>query len=194
MHTNASNRKQVLRMTLLKEAIRKKRIFDQIKNKSIKLPFSMGDFKNLEYSEDIADYLMSRLELAGEGSSRMVFIFNNKYVIKVAKNPAGMEQNKLEFDISNDPEVNAITTKVEDADKNFMWIMSEIVRPLSQEEFAKNVESDNDKMDMLETMSHKYQMDSIEDIILPEHWGKTNDQRYVLLDYGINDEIFDTYY
>lgn len=187
------NRKAELRINLLKEAIRRKKIIKD--NKIIKLPFSIGEFKKFDHYEEVYDYLIERLEYVGEGSSRIVFIYNNKYVIKIAKNIEGIEQNKFEFELSQDYEINEFVAKVEEVGKSFIWIMSEIVRPLnSQDEFEENVPS-NIFESFVFKLTSKYKVsDSFDDFIKYDHWGKTTDGRYVLLDYGINDDIFNTYY
>ena len=38
----------------------------------------------------------------GEGSSRKVYDLNNGHVVKIAKNMAGVEQNRMEYKISEE--------------------------------------------------------------------------------------------
>ena len=51
----------------------------------------------------------------GEGSSRIVYDLGNRYVLKVAKNLAGIAQNKSEYKISSYDETNlfAKSTKLQ---------------------------------------------------------------------------------
>lgn len=49
----------------------------------------------------------------GEGSSRKVFDLNNGYVVKIAKNMAGVEQNRIEYMISEDDNSNLLAKVVQ---------------------------------------------------------------------------------
>ena len=58
----------------------------------------------------------------GGGSSRKVFNLNNGYVVKIAKNNAGIEQNKAEVSISN-KDKSGIFAKVVQFAQNYEYIV-----------------------------------------------------------------------
>lgn len=58
----------------------------------------------------------------GEGSSRQVFDLNNGYVIKVAKNKAGIAQNRMEYKISANDDTG-LFAKVVQASNNYNFII-----------------------------------------------------------------------
>ena len=74
----------------------------------------------------------SGLRLIGKGSSRNVYELNDSNVIKLAINSAGVDQNSVESTVANDTEVGPIISKVERHDPDFFWIVSEKVKPLSE--------------------------------------------------------------
>jgi hypothetical protein len=74
----------------------------------------------------------SGLRLVGKGSSRNVYELNDSNVIKLAINSAGVDQNSVESTVANDTEVGPIISKVERHDPDFFWIVSEKVKPLSE--------------------------------------------------------------
>lgn len=95
----------------------------------------------MEDPNQMVTYAKKNLQLLGEGSARIVFLLSNRYVLKIARPGAtqkGVAQNKSEVDVYTNPKVRPIVTAVYDSDKQYKWIVSEIVRPLySQQEFEQ---------------------------------------------------------
>jgi len=77
--------------------------------------------------------LRKGLSMIGIGSSRVVFEYDKKSVIKISINDAGVVQNELEHTASSDPMVGPIIARVLKNDGDFQWIVSEKVRPISGE-------------------------------------------------------------
>ena len=67
------------------------------------LRFDLNKFKQIEDEGDRLQYALDGLQQLGEGGSRMVFRLSPKYVLKVAFNDRGKNQNATETSISEDP-------------------------------------------------------------------------------------------
>ena len=122
--------------------------------------FDIRELKKLEHVHEIAAYIHETLEplsLSG-GSSREVFILSSGKVLKLVKIvyseddgnydedtgewvpvedlegsiARGTAQNEAEFNTYTEasPEVQKILPKLYDYDRNFYWLISELVKPL----------------------------------------------------------------
>ncbi len=107
----------------------------------IRTKFNLQNFKQIKDLNQQVEYAKQNLQLVGEGSSRIVFLLSNRYVLKIAHPNAvekGIAQNKAEVDVFTNPKVKSVISAIYSADPNYKWIMSEIVRPLkSQQEFEE---------------------------------------------------------
>lgn len=73
----------------------------------------------------------------GQGSSRIAFLLPDRIVLKVAKNKAGIAQNKQELKIFLNQSIAPIHTKIYEWDKGRNWILTEYVKPFnSRNEFS----------------------------------------------------------
>lgn len=82
------------------------------------------------------NYASKFLRKIGEGSSRITFILSGNKVLKIALNAAGHGQNKAEaemWDQSRSPYITTVFDKAPD----YKWIISEIVKELTENEAAK---------------------------------------------------------
>ncbi len=101
-----------------------------------------------EYSSDSEKFkifineLMPHLNLSGKslkkGSSRIVFMLEDKQVLKVALNEAGFAQNGMEATIGMDDSVSEVVAPVLDTSdivdyNGFLWIVSQKVEPLTDD-------------------------------------------------------------
>lgn len=97
--------------------------------------FDMRKFKSFEYQEDRLKYAREKLEILGEGSSRMVFLLSNRFVLKLAYSydgdAKGRAQNEQEVDVCTNPRIKPIVTQIYDFDKDYSWLVSEVVREFS---------------------------------------------------------------
>lgn len=181
-----------------------------------------------------------------EGSSRKVFILSSGKVLKLAKidydeysghydddtdewvsdedpqssNDKGAAQNEAEFNIYRhaSAEIKQILPRVYDYDKDFYWLISELVKPLKSEEWAvfeklsgvskeeliefsidmntgserENYE-DNPFLLTLFDLSEFHDL-CVGDMIAPHQWGTTTEGRLVLLDTGGTNNVLDRFY
>lgn len=109
--------------------------------------FDMNYFSRIQDPEKIRLYAHRRLQMLGQGSSRVVYVYSSKYALKIATNLAGQAQNELEYKISQDRQFNEIVAKSIKSDNYFNWLLSELVRPVNimddegcQDEFLEKME------------------------------------------------------
>jgi len=87
-------------------------------------------------------YTKSKLKKIGEGSSRIVFDLEDGYVLKLAKNTKGIEQNSIE----NDPELQKtnLVPVVKNSHKEDIFLISEKASPI-KEKYFENISKINFK-------------------------------------------------
>lgn len=89
------------------------------------------------------EYAKRFLPELGSGSSRTTFALSGGKVLKIAMNNAGIAQNKEELDVFTRLRNNSLVTKIFDYSPDYKWLVSEIVKPLANdnnsEEFEKYV-------------------------------------------------------
>lgn len=94
--------------------------------------FDMRVFKTLETSYDMTDYARQhKLQRLGQGSSRIAFLINNRFVLKIAHDKQrGPAQNEVEVSVYTNPTTQPVVAKIYDFDPSYRWIVSEAVREL----------------------------------------------------------------
>ena len=182
--------------------------------------FDMKTFESLQNLEEMSKYADRFLDLAGEGSSRLVYIYDSKKVIKVAKNAKGIEQNIEEDKISKDSQAKAVVANVFRVDPRHRFIVSELVKPIITNDDLKNYfekitgasfgelanvvmklerrpetidEIRNEWIKSAAHVSFAYGL-LPSDVLVVDHWGKTADGRMVMLDYGATKEMWEKFY
>ena len=107
---------------------------------SLKTLYNMNPFDEDDgfyYYKRMYDYCVENIgEPMNDGSSRVVFDLNDNRVLKLAYNKAGIEQNKLEFDIWNASK-SPLFPSVFAHSKEYAWIISEQVIPCNKTDFEK---------------------------------------------------------
>lgn len=87
------------------------------------------DFAWNKRSHPEIDYARRFLPELGQGSSRITFALSGGKVLKISMNQKGNAQNQEEVSISTHNKDNHLVCKVFDFDPNYIWIVSEIVKP-----------------------------------------------------------------
>ena len=167
----------------------------------------------LETFKDRVDFAEKNFEHLSSGSSRIIYLTNDKQVLKVAKNERGIAQNKVESSVKS-PIVNP-TTKF---DKDGIWKLSPYCDKITEKEFEKLTDvpfkefaaaidhginddkkpSDFDKISKSDIYKEVIRLNK-EYKLLPgdmtriSSWGK-NDGNPVMLDAGLSREVYDKYY
>ena len=102
--------------------------------------FSWDTFRDMKSMSKRLAYAEENLpEYLGSGSSRTAYVLSNRYVLKIAKNRKGIAQNKAEVELAVNPNVNKITTKIYDVGAKYVYLVTDLVRTLSEndKEFEK---------------------------------------------------------
>lgn len=118
----------------------------------IRTGFDMPKFKSMEgnYRRQHR-YAESKLEKLGEGSSREVYLLSNRHVLKMAipkerTAARGVAQNEAEVEAYTNPKMKPVLSKIYDADSRYLWIVSELVRPLDYREFFETIGIRNEEI------------------------------------------------
>lgn len=104
--------------------------------------FNMDVFKRLKIGYPALKYLRRcNLPELGKGSSRKAFALSTSKVLKVAlpgpiERQKGLAQNKAEVDVWTDPKTKDAVAKIFDFDKKYNWLVMELARPYSEDDYA----------------------------------------------------------
>lgn len=130
--------------------------------------FNLQQFEKLPTLQDKVNYASTNLKELGRGSSRVVYLISNRYVLKLALPEAGAKgtgQNKGEVDVYNNKGVSPYVAKVYRNDPKFDWIISEIARPMaSEQEFEQLAKVDWGIFDYLVRQQDKWKQVAEEEI------------------------------
>ena len=98
-------------------------------------PFDEDD--GFYYPQKLRDYCVKYIgEPMNDGSSRQVFDLNDNRVLKLAYNKAGIEQNKVEYNIWTDSK-SPLLPSILAHSREFAWIITEQVIPCNKTDFEK---------------------------------------------------------
>jgi len=132
----------------------------------------------------------------GSGSSRDVFDLENGYVIKVAKNRAGIAQNKAEYKIS-DNDNSDLLAKVVQVSNDFNFLIMEKADTIYNISYVLKYFNVRDKRELLnskELQKIKWNYNLVlGDFERKSNWGMING-RPVIIDYGFTREVRERYY
>lgn len=132
----------------------------------------------------------------GGGSSRKVFDLNNGYVIKIAKNEAGIGQNKTEVNISK-KDKSGLFAKVIKKSSDYEFIVMRKANKIKDISFVWRYFGVNDEKEFLNIFEVQYLREKYKllfgDINKASSWGMVN-KTPVLIDYGFTEKIKDKYY
>lgn len=179
--------------------------------------FDLKQFKTLESATIMLNYAERYLKEMGRGSSRAAFVLTNRYVLKIALNAKGIAQNETEVDVFTNPKTRPVIARIMDADNRGRWLVSELVRPLKNDDEFQRLTSISLE-DVRKTVSNAYRglpvpenlsddpfvralvVTMKETQLMPgdlakiESWGQSADGRAVLLDYGFTGEVWNRHY
>lgn len=132
----------------------------------------------------------------GSGSSRNVFDLGNGYVIKVAKNRAGIAQNKSEYRISSIDSSNLFAEVIQVSESFDTLIMRKAykIRDLRDifDYFKVRSYEELFRLREFQKIQYKYNLLS-SDLSRTSSWGII-DGRPTIIDYGFTREVVEKYY
>jgi hypothetical protein len=200
--------------SILRQFISEHLVVEKIRSKT----FSIKKLKELTGEEEVLSYIEScDLQWLKAGSSRTVYVLSSKWVLKIAMNDKGLAQNIAEKSLYNNAVMRPFITAIKDSDPDNRWLIAELVRPLKNygefeklsgveyRIFEKILESYDEPdlselsgkqlewMDGVLKMIHHADV-AVGDLFDLNHWGKTNDGRMVLLDYGLTRDVLRKHY
>lgn len=97
--------------------------------------FSLDALEKLHSFAGKIRYCEAHLQRISQGSSRIVYRFDNNTVLKLAKNPKGLAQNEEEVSKSNESDLFAHVFRFEG--ENCSWIVSEYARKATAADFRR---------------------------------------------------------
>lgn len=179
----------------------------------------LNKISSLKNFEDRIKLASKHFEKIGDGSARTVFALPEDKVIKIAKNDKGTAQNLEE----SKPELHtSITSRVIAADVEGAWVICHFAKDITHSRFQKLTGIDFD--DLADALYYKFNNESDEfekpktyesiiktkifndlanliyaddliigDIARIESWGE-DDERPVLVDFGLNKETYKDLY
>lgn len=132
----------------------------------------------------------------GSGSGRRVFDLGNGYVVKVAKNIAGIAQNEVEYRISFLEDSNLLAEVIEvSGDFKFLVMKkADIVNNFSDVLRYFNVRNRDEliRLREIQNINRKYNL-LLADLKRTSSWGMINGVP-VIVDYGFTSEVKQRYY
>lgn len=132
----------------------------------------------------------------GSGSSRKVFDLGNGYVSKIAKNRAGIAQNRMEYKISSTSSSNLFAEVIELSEDSSTLIMQKADRiyNFSYVCYYFKVRNINEVLQLksFQNIEYRYNL-LLTDLRRTSNWGIIN-KRPVIIDYGFTKEISRKYY
>lgn len=102
--------------------------------------FKLSEFKQLDEPFKMVAYCDDVLRELGTGSSRVTYLLSSSKVLKIARpnnEDKGRAQNQSELDVYTNPRTKPIVAKIFDYDTNYNWLISEVVRPITDAEFKQ---------------------------------------------------------
>lgn len=150
----------------------------------------------VEFNQIILNIRRGFYRYIGSGSGRLVFDLGNGYVIKVAKNKAGVAQNRAEYKIScND--YSDLFAKVVKVSRNFNLLIMEKADKINNIRYIYNYYNVRSKRELfnvneLQNIKNNYNL-ILGDFDRESSWGIING-RPVIIDYGFTRQVGNRYY
>ena len=150
----------------------------------------------IDFNEIRSNLTQGYYRYIGSGSGRQVFDLGNGYVVKVAKNSAGIAQNKAEYKISFNDNSN-LFAKIVQASNDFRLIIMKKANKLSDISYVWkyfNVTSKKELFNLkeLQNIKRRYGL-LLNDLDRVSSWGTING-RLVIIDYGFTRDVMERYY
>lgn len=132
----------------------------------------------------------------GSGSSRRVFDLENGYVAKIAKNRAGIAQNRMEYKISSISSSNLFAEVIDLSEDSSTLIMQKADKIYNFSYVCRyfKVRNINEVLQLksFQNIEYRYNL-LLTDLRRTSNWGIING-RPVIIDYGFTREISRRYY
>ncbi|EKQ56599.1 MULTISPECIES: hypothetical protein [unclassified Clostridium] len=149
-----------------------------------------------EFDQIMFDVARGYYKYIGSGSSRRVYDLGNGYVIKIAKNDAGIAQNKSEYKISVKDHSN-LFAKVVQASKDYRLLIMQKAKKVNSILSIWRYFNVTNKKELfnskeIQNLKRKYNL-LLGDFNRESNWGIINGKP-VIIDYGFTREVKSRYY
>lgn len=150
----------------------------------------------IEFNQIMLNIAQGYYRYIGSGSGRKVFDLGNGYVVKVAKNKAGIAQNKSEYKISRSDHSN-LFAKVIQASNDFSLLIMQKADKINDISYVWEYFNVTSKWELfhskeLQKIKNRYNL-LLGDFRRKSSWGIING-RPVIIDYGFTGEVVKKYY
>jgi len=163
---------------------------------------NIENFTQLTKFSDRKKYADENFKIIGKGTGRYVYDINNDFVLKLAKNNKGIEQNKTEINISKSGKYNDITANIVEYDNNGLYLIQQKAHRITEQGFKyitglqlqgflyylrhnKEWDGGNVKFyNKVNSLVDTFQLDRF-DIANENSWGIIND-KVIIVDYGLD--------
>ena len=150
----------------------------------------------INYNEIMYRIRYGQYAYIGSGSSREVYDLGNGYVVKVAKNEAGTEQNRAEYYISKDDD-SGIFAKVINVSNDYSMLIMKKAKKVKNIKVVWHYFDAYDKHEFykcrpMQKIKKKYKL-LLGDFAKASSWGLI-DGRPVIIDYGFTEYVQRHYY
>lgn len=147
-------------------------------------------------------YADENFKLINKGTGRYVYNINDEFVLKLAKNKKGLEQNKTEINISKSGKYNDITANIVEYNDEGLYLIQQKAYRITENRFKditglqlqgflyyirhnKDWDGDNVKFyNKVNSLVDSFQLDRF-DIANENSWGIINGN-VVIVDYGLD--------
>lgn len=182
--------------------------------------FDTENLKDLKTFKQRKDFVQSELIKKGvssskypQGTARKIYPLEDNKVLKMAKNPKGIQQNLTEIHIGTDKEFSDVVSNVSKYDEKGKWLIAEKAKPMTEYKFEELLRYqadgfffwlrfDNEELGKyynkqpfslkIKKLIEKYDLDRF-DVAQMSSWGHIGN-RVVLIDYGLTRHIARKYY
>lgn len=150
----------------------------------------------INYNEIMYRIRYGQYAYIGSGSSREVYDLGNGYVVKVAKNEAGTEQNRAEYYISKDDD-SGIFAKVINVSNDYSMLIMKKAKKVKNIKVVWHYFDAYDKHEFykcrpMQKIKKRYKL-LLGDFAKASSWGLI-DGRPVIIDYGFTEYVQRHYY
>lgn len=112
------------------------RLVEQLMDEDYPLTFDMEHFKTLTKFAQRVAYCKDHLQRISSGSSRIVYLVDDKMVLKLAKNQKGVAQCETEIQWGGDSYFDEILARTIEYHQDGLWVEMELAKKVKKSDFS----------------------------------------------------------
>jgi len=114
----------------------KNRLIEQLMDEEYPSTFDMEHFKTLSKFAERVRYCDQHLKKISSGSARVVYLVDDKMVLKLAKNQKGIAQCETEIQWGGDSYFDEILARTIEYHPDGLWVEMELARKVKKSDFS----------------------------------------------------------